>query len=111
MVVSTFGGAAGLLVGCSGGTLIAGTWQGGGAFVVAGIWLVIKGAREFVFAARKRAILSRYAPDGSGVPYLLRVHLPPCLLAMSAFVIACMKRKLCQAVYLSASTSVNLAMA
>ena len=52
MVVSTFGGAAGLLVGCSGGTLIAGTWQGGGAFVVAGIGLMMKGARVFVFVCQ-----------------------------------------------------------
>ena len=92
MVVSTFGGAAGLLVGCSGGTLIAEVWQDGGGFVVAGIGLMIKGAREFVLVARKRVILNRYAPGGNGSSPLLRAHFPPLLLALSALSMACKRR-------------------
>ena len=92
LVVSTFGGAAGLLAGCTGGTLITGVWLDGGAFVAVGIGLMIKGAREFVLVARNRISLTRYAPAVSGSSPLLRAHLSPFLLALSAFSMACKKR-------------------
>ena len=62
VVVSKCGRAAGLLVGCSGGTLIAGTWQGGGASVATGIGLMMKGARVFVLFCKEACHFEQVCP-------------------------------------------------
>ena len=110
-LTTELGAAAGMSIACWSRSSFAGTWQGGGAFVLTGIGLMMVGARVFVISDKKLTMLSRYAPGGSGVSSLLRVHLPPCLLAMSAFVIACKRRNLCQAVYSYAPRSMNLCIA
>ena len=75
-LTTDLGAAAGLSIACWCRSSFAGTWQGGGAFVLTGRGLVMVGARVFVISDGNRAILSRYAPGGSGVSPLLRVHFP-----------------------------------
>ena len=78
---------------------------------VAGGGLMVVGALVFVFIARNRAILSRYAPGGIGVSPTLRMHIPRRLLAWSAVRMACKKRTLCQIVYWVASSLMGLSAA
>ena len=91
LMITTFGGAAGPLAGCSGGTLITGVWLDGGAFVAAGIGLMMVGARDSVFVARNSAMLKRYAPGVRGPLPGLRTHILSDMHALSAFSMAWMK--------------------